>query len=460
MKHHPLLPAMLLVLFAQHSLGAEPPALDKLREDLAQRYLEPEPHLALAKYYHDRGNRLQAFLLLEYARRNLFTADQFDKAFDSTFLKPEPFDNSKEAEAALLEKLAREPQSAKLAVKVADIYISRDDWPKAKEYLRRAIERKPEDFTNVLALAEVLRREGKPREAEKVVQGFLDKYPDSREAYQRRVAPLIKKDPIAAKELLAEANRKFPQEGEFLFNLGVVLQQEGKLKEAEEHFVKAAELAKDSAHVQGWTGRFFLKVRDDKAKAVEYYLSAYFHDPHFYDGEYAEQRIGLLSIEAAGAKFAQIQKEGRRPEDSLRDKDPMLVGLAVDHLGKHWDPKHIKPLLDVLGHDDEFVRAKAQRALMDNVDRSFDPQLKALLKDPDLRKRGLAAYLAVKLWGKEGVEAVRPWLPEQAQLLRYDAVSALLRHGGETGRKIALDHLRHETHPWFKRMREAIEKQE
>ena len=45
-------------------------------------------------------------------------------------------------------------------------------------------------------------------------------------------------------------------DGGFLFNKAVLLQNENKLKEAEDHFVKAAALAKDSAHVQGWTARF------------------------------------------------------------------------------------------------------------------------------------------------------------------------------------------------------------
>jgi len=33
-------------------------------------------------------------------------------------------------------------------VKLADIYISREYWPKAKEFLAKAIKGQPEDFTN------------------------------------------------------------------------------------------------------------------------------------------------------------------------------------------------------------------------------------------------------------------------------------------------------------------------
>jgi hypothetical protein len=37
--------------------------LKRLRADYAMRFLEPEPHMALAKYFFDRGDRLQAFYI-------------------------------------------------------------------------------------------------------------------------------------------------------------------------------------------------------------------------------------------------------------------------------------------------------------------------------------------------------------------------------------------------------------
>jgi len=84
--------------------------------------------------------------------------------------------------------------------------------------------------------------------------------------------------------------------------------------------------------------------------------------------------------------------------------------------------------------------------------------LKALFEDSDLRKRGLAAYLAVKRWGKPGIEAVKPWLKEDAQLLRDDAISALLEYGGAEGRKLVREHKKSEKHPWFKKWLEAMDK--
>jgi Tfp pilus assembly protein PilF len=350
-------------------------------------------------------------------------------------------------------------KSTRTAIKLADIYISREEWPKAKEYLGKAIRLQPEDFTNVEALAEVLRREGNPKEAAQIVEDYLTNYPRSKVAYRLKIEPLMRKDPEAAKRLLAEAVEKFPQEGLFLFNMGTLLQNEKKLKEAEEHFVKAAALAKDSAHVQGWTGRFFLKVREDEGKALEYYLSAYFIDPHFYDSEHAEQRIGKISAIVAQKKYEGFAKGGKKPEELLREQDPMVVGLALDEMGKKWERGYTKPVVETLGHDDEYVRAKALRALLANVDQSFDKELRILLQDTDLRKKGMAGYLAVKLWGKEGIKEVKAWLKEDVQLLRYDALSALLQYGGEEGRKIVGEHKGHEQHLWFKRWLDTVDKQ-
>jgi Tfp pilus assembly protein PilF len=442
------------------SRGADEPALDKLRTEHAKHYLDPDAHMALARYYHDNSNRIQAFLLLEYCRRRLFTRAQFDEAFDRAFVKRDPFDNSKEAEAALLKKHAQEPKSPGIAVKLADIYISRDDWGRAKEYLTKAINLDPEDFTNVEALAEVLRRDKKPKEATKVVQDYLEKHPKSREAYRRKIDPLMKKDPAAATRLVTEALEKYPKEGPFLFNMGVLLQGDKKLKEAEEHFVKAAALAKDSAHIQGWTGRFFLKVREDEGKALDYYLSAYFLDPHFYDSEYAEQRIGKIALNLAQQKYATLKK--RDPEKVsaiLSDDHPMVVGLALDDMGKKWARDYAKPVAAMLSHDDEYVRAKALRALLANLDRSYDNDIKALLKDRDLRKKGMAGYLAVKLWDKEGLKEVEPWLKDDVQLLRYDAISALHQFGGAPGRALVTEHRKQEKHPWFKKWLETLDKE-
>ena len=322
----------------------------------------PSAHGAGAACFTARVIGSKHFEILESARRSLLSKEQFDEAFGRAFLGREPFDNSKEAEAALLKKHALEPKSAQWAVKLADIHVSRAEWEKAREYLAEAMKLEPQNFTYVGVTSEVFLQEGKAQESAQVIQTYVDRYPESKEALGRRIDPLMNEDPGAARKLLAEALAKFPQESQFLFNTAVLLQNDQKLEEAEDHFVRAAALARDSPHIQGWTGRFFLKVKNDRAKALEYYLNAYFLDPHFYDSEHAERRIWNISLSLGEQKFERLKKELKRPEEIMRNQDALMVGMAIDEVGQQWDSKYTKPCVEALGHDDVYVRAKALRA--------------------------------------------------------------------------------------------------
>jgi hypothetical protein len=86
-------------------------------------------------------------------------------------------------------------------------------------------------------------------------------------------------------------------------------------------------------------------------------------------------------------------------------------------------------------------------------------KLRALLTDGDLRKRGLAAYLAVHLWKNESFPVVKGMLVDEAQLVRFDALSALILEGGADGRRIAYEHAANETNPTLKKMIESSRKE-
>src|SRR5258706_1802594 len=79
--------ALLIALSASLSPRAQSqhPTLNQLRADFAMHFLEPAPHMALAKYYLDHGNRLQAFYILETARRSRFEEPVFNQAFQLSF---------------------------------------------------------------------------------------------------------------------------------------------------------------------------------------------------------------------------------------------------------------------------------------------------------------------------------------------------------------------------------------
>jgi tetratricopeptide (TPR) repeat protein len=332
--------ALAFVMSAEaHAMQAENPQLIQLRHQLALHYLEPAPHMALAKYYWEKGDRLQAFYLLEYARRGRFPETEFNQAFQASFGGDRLMDKGKRGEA--------------------------------------------------------------------------------------------------------------------FFTQGIDLQREGKLKEAEELFEKAAELAPNSAHIQTWVGRFFFKVKKDNGRALPYYLNAYFLDPHAYESEFVESRIQRINGEAAEMRYRQLTRSGVPLVKILDEPDPTVVHLALSQISEQWQAAYLKPVLDRMGHDDEGVRWLATEAIMKNVGRTFDATLQALLRDSDLRKRGLAAYLAVHLWKQGSFDALRGMLREEAQLLRFDALSALMLEGGDEGRQIVLEHRRHESNPTLKRLIDA-----
>lgn len=59
--------------------------LTALRNQFAIKYLQPASHFALAKYYLQKGNKIQAFYILEYARRYRFSEKEFDQNYTIFF---------------------------------------------------------------------------------------------------------------------------------------------------------------------------------------------------------------------------------------------------------------------------------------------------------------------------------------------------------------------------------------
>jgi tetratricopeptide (TPR) repeat protein len=308
--------------------------LIQLRQQLANKYLSPTPHLALAKYYWDKGDRIQAFYISEYVRRARFPELIFNMAFEKTFGN-------------------------------------------------RAAEN---------------------------------------------------------------------EQAEAIFNKGVEFQKVGKLKLAEDSFVKAAEMSPNSVYIQSWTGRFFYKVKTDNQRALQYYLNAYFLDPHAYETEYVESRINKINYEMAQIRFIQLIESGTSLTKIINEPNPTVVFMALEQMTVKWQPAFLAPVLEIMSHDDEGVRWQATEAIMKNANPSFDEKLQELLSDSDLRKRGLAAYIAVRLWKQNSFEILRNMMREDAELIRFDAISALIIGGGNEGLQLIIEHRQNETHPTLKEM--------
>jgi len=335
--HRTRILVILLILVSAGSSAAQTDdaQLVQLRRQLALRYMEPASHLQLGKYYLHKGDRLQAFYILEYARRT-FPEAQFNQAFQMLF-----------------------------------------------GGLRTATVSKP-------------------------VEALLYK----------------------AKEL----------------------DQAGDTKQAGDYFSRAAEQAPGSAEVQTWVGRYFFKSRKDNVRALPFYLNAYFLNPHAYETEFVESRIRAINYEEATLRYRQLAQKDVPLEEILKEPNPTVLVLALEQITENWQPGYLKPVISALAHDDEQVRWLCSEALQKHVDQSFDQELKALLQHRDLRIRGLAAYVAAHLWKERSFELLRNMLNDDAQLLRFDAISSLSRDGGNEGRKILIAHRRRETNPGLRSM--------
>jgi len=60
-------------------------SLEAARAEYALHFFSAEAHVRLARTLYDQGERLQSFYILESARRDHFTQEDFDRAFRRIF---------------------------------------------------------------------------------------------------------------------------------------------------------------------------------------------------------------------------------------------------------------------------------------------------------------------------------------------------------------------------------------
>jgi Tfp pilus assembly protein PilF len=428
------------------------PELNRLRHEFAMRFFEPGSHMALAKYFREKGDSLQAFYILEYARRYRFEQKDFDAAYLLHFGGFRPLDNSKAEEEKYLALRKGDPDNVAAIIHLADIYVSRADFISAEPLFKLVLEKDPENFTAVGALAEIYRRRNIPEKAKTILAEFERKYPNAAATYNMRIHRIMDTDAAAAKKLIDEALAKHPEEGQLWFYKAVLADREKKIQEAEGYFVKAAELAKNSVEVQGYTAAFFRVEKRDIDTALKYYLNTYFLDPHAHIDGFAEAKIWSLNYENSKARVQKLLTAGTKPEDLLEDSNPVIVSITLDHLSKKWDGKNRELFVRMMRHDDTGVRWMAMKTLDANEGATFDGRLKELLDDSNLRVRGLAAYMAVRRWKQGSFPEMRKMLAEDAQILRFDAVSALMMEGGPVGRTIVIEHRKKEPSEYLRKL--------
>lgn len=314
------------LIFAVPSFSQTPdPKLVELRNQFAQKYMQPEAHFALAKYYSDHGNYLRAFLIIEYARRYRFEEKDFNTAYAAYFgdSMPEP------------------PDDAKTAFEAASKLVT-----------------------------------------------------------------------------------------------------QGKYDEAETYFQKALKIDDRSFFINAWVGRFYYKTRSDSSRALPYYFKAYFLYPDAYETEYVESRITRISLEQAKHTFAEQLETGKSLPELARGTDPFVVANAIELMATNWKPEYLAVMLECLSDDDSYDRWLAFVVVQKYAGPSLGQVVSGMMIDKDLRKRGLAGYAVVERPGQERFALLKQMLKDPAELLRFDAISALALKGGATGRQILKDHQR------------------
>ena len=440
------------VAFAQ--VDAADPELVRLRHEWAMKFFEPGPHMKLAKYYREKGNLIQAFYMLENARRYRFDQETFDAAFLLHFGGFAPLDNSAAEEAKYLGLVKASPDDAKLLNHLADIYISRADYTRGEPYLRSSYEKDPLNYRTLLALEELYRRMDKPDVGAKLIKDFLAKYPDSVGGYFFRISRL-ESDALIPKQLLDDAIKKYPNEGYFWYARSAISRDKNDLDDAEASILKAVELDKNSERYQAAAAGFLRVYRKDINRALGYYLNVYFLNPHaHYDG-FAEAKVSNLNSDISKAAVDKAIAGGKKPESLFADPNPRIVMRALVKMVETWDGTKVDVVLGLLRHDDVELRWTAMLALVEKEGNKLDPIVRELLKDSDLRVRGLAAYMAVKLWKEASFPEMKKMLNEESQVLRFDAVSALILHGGAAGKSIVAEHRRKEPSEYLRKMIDA-----
>ena len=277
---------------------------------------------------------------------------------------------------------------------------------------------------------------------------WYDANPDSAPARADRVQQLMGRDPDAAWRLLGESIALLPGAGSLRGLQAFVLERQGKAAEAEAAMRLAAELDPDNPGFHAVQAA--AEVERDPSAALEHWLSAYFADPHFALGEPASVRVKQLAFEVGSERYEMEANGCPAPEcliPLLADDSPVVVTLALRRMEEVWRRAFVEPLVALMGHDDPDLREKAASALRRQVGPDFDGRLRQLLKDPDLRRRGLAGFLALRRWGDQAHPVLLGFLDSDVEILRRDAVRALVADGGEGARALLRDHVAEEPQP-------------
>lgn len=109
---------------------------------------------------------------------------------------------------------------------------------------------------------------------------------------------------------------------------------------------------------------------------------------------------------------------------------------------QNWDARVFQRMMLLMGSEDEVNRATAMHLLSEHPNPEAEKELFLLLDDPDVCKRGMAGFVAMKWNTERALPIVKKWLDDPAELVRFDALSALVEAGGPEGHKVVEEYAR------------------
>jgi hypothetical protein len=358
------------LLFSHTILAIDPEApLDsrqRLRNEIAKHYMNPESHLKLARYHYDQGHKEQAFYLAEYARSTFG-----DEAFEPSFKK----------------------------------------------------------------IAAIKMQEGPLFDDEETEKKYCQTHPTSLVAQWREIRTNLNQTIEHDLPILETARKTHPTLSQLDLWHFYLLLSAGRTNEADQVLISTLERFPKDLDVTAMAAKYFLKTRHDDQRAMQLYIDLYFYNPHYYDWEYAEFRVKNISASTKEKAWQEKMKSGKPLRQLINEEhNPRLLDVAIDEARTKWDPSWGPILLDLLNNDDPSVQSRALHTLLDHPEAFPDSEtIQRLLQDPDLIKRSMAAFLAVKGLGPDQYSLLQANLDSDIELVQLDTMQALVLMGGETG---------------------------
>lgn len=194
--------------------------------------------------------------------------------------------------------------------------------------------------------------------------------------------------------------------------------------------------------LEAMAAKYYLKTRKNEEKALPLYIDLYFHNPHFYDWEYAEFRIKQITSSLKSNWYESRQKS-KIPLIQIveEERNPRVLDVILHEAREKWNPSMVQIMLKMLDNDDPSVQSIALHILLEHPDDlSNTNEIRAMITGNDYVRRSIAAFIVVKCLGRNEFSLLKDNLDSGIELVQLDTIQALSMMGGETGREYLREH--------------------